>query len=186
MQKIKFNTSYHSDFVDQVMQESAENPFLCYQCGKCTAGCPYTFVFDIPVHQIMRMLQAGLKEQILNSHSLWLCATCESCTTRCPNNIDIAKTMDVLRHIARREGYVREKQVKLFNDSFLESVKKHGRVFELGTLVNYVTRTGRFFTDFDLSPKIIFKGKIAARAHEIQGKEEVNKIFKRFRGEKEQ
>ena len=177
MDVLRLDSTYDRAFVDAVAAESEQNPFLCYQCGNCTAGCPYTFVYDLPVHQIMRLLQAGQKNKILGSHSLWLCATCESCTTRCPNNIDVARIMDVLRHMARREGFIREKQVKQFNDSFLDSVKKHGRVFEFGTLFKYIMRSGRFWTDADLGPKVMRKGKIAPRPHNIKGKDEVARIF---------
>ncbi len=184
MEIINLTQTTDQGFVEQVKQESEQDPAWCYQCGNCTAGCPYTFVYDIPVHQIMRLLQAGQKETILTSRSLWLCATCESCTTRCPNNIDVARIMDVLRHMARRSGYITEKQVKQFQDAFLGSVKRHGRVFELGTLLSYVTRSGRLWTDADLGPKVLGKGKIGFRAHDIKGKDEVAKIINRFTGEK--
>ncbi|MFO7802250.1 MAG: 4Fe-4S dicluster domain-containing protein [Desulfovermiculus sp.] len=183
MECVRLDSSIDQDFIHLVAEESEQDPALCYQCGNCTAGCPYTFAYDIPVHKIMRLLQAGQKTDILSSHSLWLCATCESCTTRCPNNIDVARIMDVLRHMARREGYATEKQVKQFNDSFLHSVQKHGRVFELETLIRYVLRSGRFWTDIELGPKVLGKGKIAARAHDIQGKEHVSGIINRFLGD---
>jgi heterodisulfide reductase subunit C len=183
MECLKLDKTYDAEFVNQVMAESQQDPAWCYQCGNCSAGCPYTFVYDLPVHQIMRLLQAGQKETILRSRSLWLCATCESCTTRCPNNIDVARIVDVLRHMARRHGYITEKDVKRFNDSFLESVKKHGRVFELGTLVKYVARSGKFWTDIELGPKVMAKGKMTPKPHDIQGKDEVAKIYNRFMGE---
>ena len=183
MECVRLDSSIDYTFIDQVAQESEQDPALCYQCGNCTAGCPNNFVYDIPVHQIMRLLQAGQKEKILTSHSIWLCATCESCTTRCPNNIDVARIMDVLRHMARREGYGAEKQVKQFNDSFLHSVQKHGRVFELGTVMRYVAKSGRFWTDVELGPKVLFRGKLATKAHDIQGKEQVSKIINRFLGD---
>ncbi len=183
MECVRLTSSCDLDFMKRVAEESEQDPMLCYQCGNCTAGCPFTQFFDIPVHQVMRLLQAGQKETILNSRSLWLCATCESCTTRCPNNIDVARIMDVLRHMARREGQVTEKQVKQFNDSFLKSVKRHGRVFELGTLISYVTRSGRLMTDADLGPKVLGKGKIDPRPHNIQGKDEVTKIINRYLGD---
>lgn len=186
MECVRLTSSCDRDFMNQVAEESEQDPMLCYQCGNCTAGCPYTFVYDIPVHQIMRLLQAGQKNTILKSRSLWLCATCESCTTRCPNNIDVARIMDVLRHMARREGFVPEKQVKQFNDCFLKSVKRHGRVFELGTLISYVTRSGRFMTDVDLGPKVLAKGKIDPRPHTIQGKDEVAKIINRYLGDRKE
>ncbi|HCR13283.1 MULTISPECIES: 4Fe-4S dicluster domain-containing protein [Solidesulfovibrio] len=183
MQTINLTRDYDGDFVHRVEEESGQNVSLCYQCGNCTAGCPYTFAYDIPVSQIMRLVQAGQKKTVLASKSIWLCATCESCTTRCPNNIDVACVMDVLRHMARREGLAAVPQVKTFWDSFLDSVKAHGRVFELGLTVNYVMRTGRFWTDLDLGPKIFPKGKLSMKPHEIAGKEHVARIFERFERE---
>ncbi len=81
MEPVNITLTYDKDFVDLVAEESEQDPSLCYQCGNCTAGCPFTFAFDIPVNQVMRLLQTGQKEKILSSHSIWLCATCETCTT---------------------------------------------------------------------------------------------------------
>ena len=180
MEVINLTQSADRSFTDQVRQESGQDLVQCYQCGNCTAGCPLSADFDLPVHQIMRLTQAGIKEQALGSRSIWLCATCETCTTRCPNNIDVARIMDVLRHMARREDNVAEKLVKLFHDSFLESVKKHGRVFEMGLLMNYNLRSFNFLADAELGPKLMLKGKLSPKAHEIQGKDAVARIFERF------
>lgn len=181
METVNIIKSYDQKFVDLVEEESGQTLSLCYQCGNCTAGCPYTFAYDIPVSQIMHLLQLGQKEAVLESKSLWLCATCESCTTRCPNEIDVAHIMDVLRHIARREGHAPVKTVKTFWDSFLDSVEKHGRAFEMGLLVDYILHTGRFWTDLELGPKILPKGKLHFNPNEVQGKEEIAKIFERFK-----
>lgn len=180
MEVVNIHDSRDESFIRAVEEESEQNVSLCYQCGNCTAGCPYTFVYDIPVSQVMRYLQAGQKETLLSCHSVWLCGSCQSCTTRCPNDIDVARIMDVLRHMARREGFYAEKNVKAFWDTFLESVRKHGRVFEMGLLAGYVAKTGRFWDDADLGPKILPKGKLSFSPHDIQGKEEVEKIFTRF------
>lgn len=181
MQILNLSDSYDAKFVEDVERESGQNVSQCYQCGNCTAGCPYTFAYDIPVSQVMRLLQAGQKQTLLTCKSIWLCATCESCTTRCPNEIDVARVMDVLRHMARREGHASEKNVKVFWDTFLDSVKRHGRVFEMGLLASYVAKTGRFWTDAELGPKILPKGKLGFRPHDIKGKDEVAKIFQRFK-----
>ena len=94
MDALNLSTSIDWNFIDEVSAESGQKPSLCYQCGNCTAGCPYTRYFDFPVSQIMRLLQAGQKETILTSKAIWLCATCETCTTRCPCEIDVANIMD--------------------------------------------------------------------------------------------
>jgi len=185
MNIVSLSGSYDADFVSEVEKESKQNVSLCYQCGNCTAGCPYTSFYDIPVSQIMRLVQAGQRETVLSCKSLWLCATCESCTTRCPNEIDVARIMDVLRHMARRAGKAPEPQVKTFTDSFLASVEKHGRVFEMGLMASYMTKTGRLLTDSDLAPKILPKGKLAFTPHGIVGKQEVANIFKRYNEERD-
>ncbi|HWQ61329.1 MAG TPA: 4Fe-4S dicluster domain-containing protein [Negativicutes bacterium] len=183
MNIINLSTDYDGPFVAAVEEASGQKVSLCYQCGNCTAGCPYTFAYDIPVSQIMRFVQAGQKQTVLSCKSIWLCATCESCTTRCPNNIDVACVMDVLRHMARREGLASVPRVKTFWDAFLNSVRAHGRVFELGLTVEYVAKTGRFWTDMDLAPKIFPKGKLGLMPHDIQGKKHVARIFERYERE---
>ncbi len=173
-------------FIEEVKKESGENPALCYQCGNCTAGCPYTQYFDYPVSMVMRLLQSGQKETILNSKSIWLCATCETCTTRCPCNVDVAHIMDTLRIMARREGRVSEKDVKLFYDSFLSSMKKNGRMFELGIIMDYKIKSGHLMGDADLGPAMMSKGKIHFTPNKIKGADKVAKIFERFQQKAEE
>ncbi len=168
-------------FTGEVQRESEQNLALCYQCGNCTAGCPVSFAYDYTVNQIMRLVQAGRKREALSSHAIWLCASCETCTTRCPNDIDVARVMDALRHMARREDMVSEKAVGAFWKSFLDSVEKHGRVYELGLMAAYAGRTGRMFTDVDLAPMALRKGKLGLKAHDIEKIAEIRGIFDRYR-----
>ncbi|MGI6638802.1 MAG: 4Fe-4S dicluster domain-containing protein [Desulfobulbus sp.] len=169
------------DFLAEVESRSGQNLKTCYQCGNCTAGCPYTFAYDIPVSQVMRLIQAGQREMVLNSKSLWLCASCQSCTTRCPNEIDVAKVMDVCRHMARESGCVSERTTKLFTDAFLQSVETHGRAYELGLMARYTLKSGRFFDNIALGPTALLHNKLSFKPHPIQGKEQVARIFERFR-----
>ncbi len=167
-------------FIEEVKKESGQNPSLCYQCGNCTAGCPYTQYFDYPVSIIMRLLQSGQKETILTSKAIWLCATCETCTTRCPCEVDVTHIMDTLRIMARREGKVSEKDVQLFYDSFLDSMKKHGRIFEMGILMGYKFKSGHLMGDAELGPKVMSRGKISLFPKTIKGADKVAQIFNRF------
>lgn len=180
MNTINLSTNVDREFIKQVSQESGQNPSLCYQCGNCTAGCPYTQYFDYPVSQVMRLVQTGQKDTLLNSKAIWLCATCEACTTRCPCEIDVAQIMNTLRIIARRENKVSEKDVKTFYDAFLNSLEQHGRIFEIGVLLSYNLRSGNFLADADLGPKVFSHGKVGLFPKTIKGKDQVAKIFKRF------
>lgn len=168
-------------FTRQVEEESGQIVSRCYQCGKCTAGCPMNFAYDFPVHRIMRLIQAGQKDAVLNSKSLAYCATCETCTARCPNSIDVATIMDVCRHIARREGYRSERPVRMFTASFLKTVQLFGRSHEIGTMAGYMLAAMRPFTDIDLVPRVLPKNKLPVLPHTIKGRAEVAAIFRRFK-----
>ena len=168
-------------FIRSVESESGQLVSRCYQCGNCTAGCPMSFTFDHSVSRIMRLIQAGQKDAVLSSKAIWMCATCETCTQRCPNEIDVAQVMDVCRHMARREKKGAVYAVKTFFDSFLMSVALNGRTHEVGLMAMYMARTGCFWTDVELAPKVLPKGKMAILPHRIAGRKEVAGIFRRFK-----
>ena len=172
--------SIDRDFIKAVEDESGQHVSHCYQCGNCTAGCPLSFAFDIPVHQIMRLVQMGQKQKVLRSHAIWLCATCETCTTRCPCEIDVAQLMDTLRIMARREGLVSEQGIRRFYDAFLDSVRSHGRLYEVGLLMRFNLQSGKPFADAELGPKLLGKGKLHFLPKNIRGAGAVKQIFDRF------
>ncbi|MBC2713034.1 MAG: 4Fe-4S dicluster domain-containing protein [Desulfosarcina sp.] len=168
------------DFIHRVEKESGQQVSKCYQCGNCSASCNYTYVYDYPVNQIMRLIQLGQKDVVLQARSVWLCANCQACSTRCPCNIDVARVMESLRIISVEEGMVSKKKIKLFYDEFLSSVKKHGRVFETGLIAAYNIKALKPFTDADLGARVLKKGKLELHPHNIKGRKDVAEIFNRF------
>lgn len=176
---LSIQQSRNVDFIRQVEAASEQQLSRCYQCGNCSASCAYTYVYDYPVNQIMRLLQLGQKEVILKARSIWLCATCQACTTRCPCNLDVARIMECLRVMSREEGAVSLHDIQVFYDEFLRSVKTFGRVFETGLLPVYSLRAGKPFTDLDLAPRVLKKGKLAFLPHRIRGRQAVAEIFRR-------
>ena len=84
-----------------------EKLMRCFQCGTCTSDCPIARFSDTyRPRQIIRMTQLGLKERVLNSDTLWLCASCFTCTDRCPQDVEVASVIRVLRNLAVQQGYV--------------------------------------------------------------------------------
>lgn len=91
------------DFVAKVEELSGQNLLACYQCGKCSAGCPAVSEMDILPNQVIRFAQLGLKEELLESNSAWACASCLTCNVRCPKGIKIAEVMEAIRQILLRK-----------------------------------------------------------------------------------
>ena len=85
------------DFRKQVQQKSHARLERCYQCYTCALGCPVAFATQYTPNQIIRLVLMGLKDEALQSDLIWMCATCETCAARCPNDIEIVKIMDTLR-----------------------------------------------------------------------------------------
>lgn len=171
-----------ASFLSQVNNASGQQIEKCYQCGKCTAGCPASFAFDLMPNRIIRMIQLGMKKQVLQSRSIWLCASCAACTARCPRNIDLAAIMDCLRIMARREGAAvtgRGRNVLLFNSNFLHSIKKYGRLFEFGTMLAFNLKNGHPFREADTGLAMLSKGKLKLTVNRPAGQNEVSRIFDR-------
>ena len=150
---------------------------LCYQCKKCSSGCPVNFEMDILPHQLMRMIQLEETEKALNSKSIWICASCMTCTTRCPNGIDIAGSIDALRHKAADEKIYSIKNIGIFHKSFLNNVKRNGRAHELSMLAAYKLGSGKLFQDLSLGAKLFFRGKLKLFPRRIKNIHEIKQIF---------
>ena len=93
-----------TEFMRKVKEISGENMFACYQCGNCSAGCPSYSAMDLPPHTVIRLLQLGQIEQVLQTKAIWLCASCQTCKVRCPKGVDLARIMEALRQIILREN----------------------------------------------------------------------------------
>jgi heterodisulfide reductase subunit C len=108
-------------FVDKVQELSGQNLLACYQCGKCSAGCPAVSDMDILPNQIIRLAQLGLKDELLASTAIWICASCMTCNSRCPKGINIAEVIEALRQILlrKREDHL---QVEKLSDKEKEDI----------------------------------------------------------------
>lgn len=160
------------------------NVHKCYQCGKCTAGCPVSSEMDLPPSMILRLLQTENRvneEKVLHSHSIWLCLTCEMCLSRCPMEIDIPSLMDFLRQKSLSEKKVNPgaKRIIAFHRSFLNSIRLTGRLFEFGLIVDYKRRSMNLTQDVALAPKMISRGKLHFIPNMIKDRAHIAGIFRK-------
>lgn len=186
---------YTPDFrVAEVLRQQRQIAVTeCYQCAKCSAGCPLTFAMDFLPHEIIRLTGLGQEEAILGSQTIWVCSSCETCTTRCPNDIDIAGVMDYWREVAaRRQIAVPQPQVLAFHRAFLAELRLGGgRLHEGLLLLLYYLRSGQglaklkdrsFIEDLKLGLKMYRKGRLSlkppARCREAA---EIKAIFRQAR-----
>lgn len=167
-------------FLDEAQERSGENLRLCYQCLKCTAGCPTAPYMDLNPNVIVRMIQLGLEQRVLESSAIWLCVSCETCGTRCPNEIDIGVLMDALREMALEKGYqAKEKAIVALHSAFMESIRRGGKVHEATMLMEYKLRSGDYWTDLIPGMKLFMKGKIPLLPGRIKGIDSIREIYKK-------
>lgn len=182
MDIITFNDTNPTN--NQLIDQLGQNIQHCYQCGKCTAGCPVAFAMDVAPNQIVRMLQLGMLDEALRTETIWLCATCSTCSTRCPRGFDLAKLMDSLRTMALQQGiqtHGRGRKVSLFNQLFLDSLRKYGRSYEMGMMLKYNLNLHNPFNHAKLGLDMISRGKLNLMPHKIKGSNEVLKIMENIK-----
>ena len=169
---------YRQKLVERVQADVRE----CYQCGNCSAGCPAAFTFDYTPNQVMRMLQVGLVDKVLDSKAIQLCVQCLTCTARCPRNIDIAGIFEDLKTIATAQGRDVPEHAKTFNKAFMGSVARFGRLpefvmmamFYLGTL-NPMMALG----DMSVVLPMVVRRKLQFVPRRAKGTAEVSRIYKK-------
>jgi heterodisulfide reductase subunit C2 len=174
------NTSGHGQVSlrAEMKERTGKNTARCYQCGKCSAGCPMAGETSLRPHDVMRLVNLDQRERLLTNESIWLCLTCETCTERCPNGCDPARTMDALREmaVAASPGSA-PRAVLAFHRSFLDQIRLTGRSFELGLVAEYKLRTGALLQDVATVPGLVARGKLGFVPHPIDGVKEVRRIF---------
>lgn len=175
-------------FRKTVQELSGEKVVSCYQCEKCTNGCPVTFAMDIVPHKLIRLVNLGV-DQVLSSDTIWVCASCETCTTRCPNNIDIAHIMDTLRQISRLDGIPSsQKNAPIFHSVFLSNVKRLGRMHEMSMATIFTLKSegvGGLLKQAGMGLQMMRKGKFSLLPGRFRANKQVRNIFKKFEGRAE-
>lgn len=157
----------------------------CYQCGKCSAGCPAATAMDLKPSVILRLLQTEEEKndkRVLQSYTIWLCLSCHTCVTRCPMDVDLPRVMDVLRTESYRRKLVhpQAKDIVAFHTSFLRTLQRFGKMWEVGMIMEYKLRTRHFLQDVLLAPVMVLKGKLSLLPPKCTS---LSKMFQKQEGE---
>ena len=108
----------------------------CFQCGVCSGSCPTVDRMEYGPRRIMHMVRLGLVDQVLRSQDIWMCVSCFLCTARCPQGIQIADTMSVLRNLSLARGMAKDQEAT-FSRTFVEVIGRHGRMYEAEVMLRY-------------------------------------------------
>jgi heterodisulfide reductase subunit C len=178
-----------------LLESLAQTKFVdCYQCGKCTAGCPRSAHMDKTPNQLIRLLQLGQVDAALGSNAIWQCVSCETCTARCPKNVDCAAIMDALRQVSFERGMTSKQQaaVVLFQKAFLDSVRRNGRVHEVEMIAQYkiegfaaMRRLDLLLDGAMLAPQLQMHQKLHLIGERVRDRDLVRRIFARCMDGKE-
>ena len=164
------------------------NVQACYQCGKCSAGCPVADKMDLLPNQLVRLVQMGRIDRALGAGTLWECVSCMTCSTRCPKSVDCAGIMDALRQLAVEHQMTspRQQRTIVFQQAFLNNIRHNGRLREVELIRQFKTRA--FFKDLNLpllfkdvllAPKMLLRGKLHLMGERAQDRDVVGPIFDR-------
>jgi heterodisulfide reductase subunit C len=163
--------------IRKLEQRSGQVLHECYQCGKCTAGCLMAPNMDVTPRQVMRLLQLGLLDEALKAKSPWICASCQTCSTRCPHEVKIADVMKTVRLEADRRG-IHPVPTVLFNTRiFMLPVKWFGRSNEFIMTAFYNLRSGHILQNFKYVPKMLVGRKLVFFPDRIKNIRAVKKLM---------
>ena len=158
----------------------------CYQCGKCSAGCPVAERMDMMPNQLIRLVQLDRVDKAVRAAAIWECVSCLTCTTRCPKSVDCAGLLDALRQLAVQQDAVppAQRRTIVFQQAFLDNIRRNGRLGELELVRTFKTRAfwadlsiPLLFKDALLAPQLLQRGKLHLRAGRVKDRKLVKRIF---------
>jgi heterodisulfide reductase subunit C len=183
----KINTQEDAKFVDEIAAvPGGEGIRLCIQCGTCTASCPNATKMQHTPSQLIAMVRAGMRKEVLSSNAVWLCLSCYLCTVRCPRGIRQTDFMHTLAYLSVREGSTHEKTLtptmyRLFNHYACNL----GSLPELWFMSRFYIQTNPFralrvvLVAFDL----FMRGRLSLRRRKLtaEGTNQLHAILKKAR-----
>jgi len=164
-------------FRDQVLKTHVgEKIPTCMQCGICAGSCPVSHEMDYTPRQLVRMVQLGLKKEVLSSNTIWICTTCFSCSVRCPRGIHPTELMETLKPIAIAEGII-NKNAK-FDNIFSSVIKNNGRASEFLLISRYGLTEPGMIKQLPFGLAMMAKGKLPLSIDRMENTRELEAIFK--------
>ena len=166
-------------FRDEIEILSGQNTNLCFQCSKCSAGCPLADRMDLKPAQVMHSIRLGREEAVLSSQTIWLCVGCETCSARCPQQVEPAAAMTAARLLALRKGYKPSvKEVDIYYHGFMHNMYLNGKIHDASVAGITQLLTGQLMQNLPLAWKLLLKGRVKPPPLPLGGRG-FRKLYKR-------
>jgi len=177
------------DFIQEVEKLPGGDKVLeCIQCGVCAGSCPTRFAMDYSPTQILKMINLGMREQVLSSSTIWECSSCHTCAARCPRGIEITTLMMSLKNLSLKENLAKSETKPKFHRGFFEVVNKYGRLSEAVLMTKTMKKSDpkAIMHNASLGLRLVKKGKISLRPEKIEHTADLENMLKTTKGEKKQ
>ena len=166
------------EFSRRIQEASHTRLTRCWHCQTCSGGCPFAQDMDVRPNAILRMVQLGMKHEVLRTSAIWLCVGCNTCATECPNAIDVAAVMDALRQEAIAENVpVAEPGILAFHRAVVDSIHRYGRTHKLEIMMRYKLSEKALFSDIDLGLKMLSRRKLDLLPSRVKDRKAVRALF---------
>jgi len=171
-------TDLDRNFAVAVGRRSGVSFLRCLHCRSCSGGCPFNQAMDYAPHEVIRLVQLGLRREALECSSIWICVGCHTCTIQCPMAIDISAFMDSVSQIAlEEEAVVAEPDIFNLHKEVLHSIERYGRAHKLEIMLRYKVKKRAWLEDLDVGLKMLAKRKLDLRPSKVKNIGEITKLF---------
>jgi heterodisulfide reductase subunit C len=185
--KIKYEEELDPQFAEKIASfPGGDKIFNCIQCGTCSGMCPLSSYMDYTPRQIVAMIRAGFKQEVLSSKTTWLCASCYACTVECPKEVKITDIMYATKRMAIREGlYPKRFPIPTMARVFYKSVERSGRSNEIPIVMELYLKTKpwEIVKMMRMGMRLFFQGRMGLKTESIKKKDELKKLLSVFEKE---
>ena len=172
----------HDPAIADLMAQVQENTLACMQCGTCSGSCANSFAMDLTPRQVWRLAQLGELDEIFDSTTFYLCSACYYCTLRCPRGLPLTENMSALKRLAVAQGIVKYRKSSNFYRTFMDTVKRYGRVREMEFINRYFLSMKNPFFPLGFAAvglKLMKKGKLSFEMPKLFGEGKFDRLFRK-------
>ena len=172
-------------FMDEVASiPGGESVRHCIQCGTCTASCPSASRWEYMPSEIIAMIRAGMRDEVLSSSSMWHCLSCYFCTVRCPRDVKPTELFHALEYLASQHHYkTAGTRTPAMYRSFVSSIRSNGRVHEFGMMFRYYMTTNPLaaLAALPTGLRMFSHKRMPLSPKKIKGIDDLSKIIRKLR-----